>query len=171
MTQPAAPAIATPSPADLGRVRAVVATARHRLRAQAALEGATTASILASASALGTVFAVRLEAIGPATGVGLLAACGGVIAAGAIVGATRRLDDEDVARRVDRASGLADRLSTAIAFERSLDANRGAGDPETVALMRAAMRDAARVAPRADVKAAAPFRRPRDLPAITRRPW
>ena len=124
MTSPAAPAIET---ANLGRVRGVVASARRRLRVQGAFEGATTASILASASALTTVFAVRSEAIAPGTGIGLLAACGSVIAVGAVLGATRKLDDEEVARKVDRASGLADRLSTAIAFERMLDANKEIG--------------------------------------------
>ncbi len=169
MTSPAAPAIeSTATPANLGQVRGVVAAARQRLRVQGAFEGATTASILASASALGTVFAVRVEVIAPATGIGLLAASAGVIAAGAVIGATRHIDDELVARLIDRASGLADRLSTAIAFDRSLATPAGGDhhhDPETLEMMRAAMRDAARVAPRANVKAAVPFKRPHDLPA------
>ncbi|HVK76913.1 MAG TPA: hypothetical protein VM734_26485 [Kofleriaceae bacterium] len=162
-----------PTPVDLGRIRAIVARARTRIRLQGALEGATTASILASASALVSVFAVRLEVIAPATGLGLLAASGAVIAAGAALGAVRRLDDEDVARQVDRASGLADRLSTAIAFDRLLrsggvaaapgDATDGDADDDTRDLMRAAIRDAVQAAPRADVAAAAPYRRPRDL--------
>jgi len=36
-----------------------------------------------------------------------------------VVKAARRLDDELVARRIDRASNLSDRLSTAIAFTRT----------------------------------------------------
>src|SRR5690349_8281323 len=166
MTTPAAPSIES-----LGQVRSVVAAARGRMKVQAAIEGATTASIVASASALATVFGVRTEVLDPGVGIGLLAACGGVIAAGAVLGALRRLDDEDIARQIDRASGLADRLSTAIAFDRVLSQPPGTspttepGDNETIELMRAAMRDAARVVPRADVKAATPFRRPTDLPA------
>jgi hypothetical protein len=46
-----------------------------------------------------------------------------------------------------------------------LDQNKDAGDPETMEMMRAAMRDAVRVVPRANVQAAAPFRKPKDLPA------
>lgn len=162
---------AAPTPAvSLDRVRAIIAQARTRLRLQGAAESATTASILASASALGAVFAVRYGAIESATGVGLIAAAGGVVVAGALIGALRRLDDEEVARQVDRASGLADRLSTAIAFERTLHvgAPAAAGDhEETEALMRAAMRDAVRAAPKANVAAATPYRRPRDLwPAL-----
>ncbi|HVV87575.1 MAG TPA: hypothetical protein VHE35_31255, partial [Kofleriaceae bacterium] len=102
--------------AGLVRIRELVARARRRLRAQGALDGATTASIVASAGALATVFAVRTETIGTGAGLGLLAASAGVIGVGAVLGALRRLDDEQVARRIDRASGLADRLSTAIAF-------------------------------------------------------
>ena len=161
-----------PAPAtSLDRVRALVARARTRIRVQGALEGATTASILASAGALTSVFAVRLEAIEPATGLGLVVASGAVIAAGAMIGALRRLDDEDVARQVDRASGLADRLSTAIAFERVLKAGAPAAQPDhdddTVELMHAAIRDAVKAAPRADVTRATPFRKPRDVwPAL-----
>lgn len=162
---------------DTARIRALVAKARGRLRVQGALEGAATALIVATVSALVVVFAVRTEVIEPGLGKGLLAACGGIVLLGAVLGASRRLDDELVARRVDRASGLADRLSTAIAFERTLvSASRGgraAASPDLGAVdvddsrefMEAAIRDAVAATPRANVAAATPFRMPRDARA------
>lgn len=156
--------MSTPAAADLAPIRALVARARTRLRLQGALEGAVTSSILASAGALTAVFLVRTETIAPATGIGLIAAAGGVIGVGAVLGALGHLDDEQIARRIDRASGLSDRLSSAVAFERVLASGPTSDHEETEALMRAAMRDAAAVAPRADVKAATPIRRPADLP-------
>ena len=138
-----------PSPRiDLAVVRGLIGAARTRLRLQGAIEGAATGAILASASALTAVFLVRTEAITEPTGLGLLAASAGVVAAGALLGAIGTHDDEHVARRIDRASGLADRLSTAIAFERALRAPGPAddADADTTALMHAAMRDAAAVA-------------------------
>jgi hypothetical protein len=155
-----------PSPRiDLAVVRGLIGAARTRLRLQGAIEGAATGAILASASALTAVFLVRTETITEPTGLGLLAASAGVVAAGALLGALGTHDDEHVARRIDRASGLADRLSTAIAFERALRAP-GPGDDadaDTTALMHAAMRDAAAVAPRASVVKATPFHKPADL--------
>jgi hypothetical protein len=165
-------------PSDTARIRALVAKARGRLRVQGALEGAATALIVATVAALVVVFAVRTEVIEPGLGQGLLAACGGIVLLGAILGASRRLDDELVARRVDRASGLADRLSTAIAFERTLvGASRGGARPASAAdlgavdvedsreFMEAAIRDAVAATPRANVAAATPFRLPRDARA------
>ena len=150
--------------AELAPIRVLVARARTRLRLQGALEGATTSSILASASALAAVFAVRTELIASATGLGLLAASAGVVAVGAVLGALGKLDDEQVARRIDRACGLADRLSSAVAFDRALSRGAVDGDDDTQELMRAAMRDAAAIAPRANVVLATPLRRPTDLP-------
>ena len=153
-----------PSPRiDLAVVRGLIGAARTRLRLQGAIEGAATGAILASASALTAVFLVRTEVIGEPTGIGLLAASAGVVAAGALLGALGKHDDEHVARRIDRASGLADRLSTAIAFERTLRTPDADTDADTTALMHAAMRDAAAVAPRASVAKATPFHKPADL--------
>jgi hypothetical protein len=150
--------------AGMATIKGLLARARGRLRRQGAIEGATTASIVASAGALASVFAVRSEAVDPATGLGLVAASVGVIGVGAVLGALRRLDDEQVARRIDRASGLADRLSTAVAFAPELARPARADvDADTRALMQAAVVDAARAAPRANVIAATPYRRPRDL--------
>jgi hypothetical protein len=145
---------------DMSTIRALVGRTRTRMRLQAALEGATTAVILALAGGLPTVYALRAEWITSDTALVLLLACAGIVALGAALGAAGRLDEEQVARRLDRASNLADRLSTAVAFERTL---RGPAEPdETHDLMHAAIRDAVRAAPRADVRAAAPFAVPRD---------
>ena len=159
--------------AGMNEIAALIARARRRLRLQGALEGATTASIVSSASALAAVFAVRTEHLEPATGLALIAASVGVIGVGAIVGALRRLGDEQVARRIDRASNLADRLSTAVAFAPGLarpapgTSAASDGDDDTRALMRAAVKDAARAVPRADVVAATPTTKPKDLgPAL-----
>jgi hypothetical protein len=100
----------------------------------------------------------------------LIAAAAAVVA-GAAIKASQRIDDERVARRIDRASNLADRLSTAIAFSRGgAPVMPATGDPaadldETHALMQAAIRDGVRAVPRADVKGATPFVAPRDLRA------
>ncbi|HEY4241708.1 MAG TPA: hypothetical protein VGM88_17925 [Kofleriaceae bacterium] len=147
---------------DTAAIRRLVAQARRRIRVQAAFEGATTATILAAAGALASVFAMRIRAVSPTVGLALLAASGAVIAVGAIWAATRPLRDETIARRIDRASGLADRLSTAIAFETQLRAPAEGEAVETRDLMIAAIRDGVRAAPRADVRAATRFKAPRD---------
>ena len=104
----------------MSAVRGLVGRARARLRVQGALEGATTASILASAGALAVMYALRADALTWGTATILFVACGALVLGGALIGAARRIDDERVARKIDRASGLADRLSTAVAFERAL---------------------------------------------------
>ena len=152
---------------DTSSIQRLIAQARRRIRSQWALEGATTAAILAAAAALATIFAMRIDAIGTGTGIGLLVGCAGLIVIGAVIGALRPIDDETVARRIDRASNLSDRLSTAIAFKRSLA--QVAVDPETAdeteELMVAAIKDGVRAVPRADIVAAAPFTTPKDLRA------
>ncbi|HEU4733665.1 MAG TPA: hypothetical protein VFT22_37480 [Kofleriaceae bacterium] len=153
---------------DTAAIDRVVGRARRRIRGQWALEGATTALIVASAAALAVVFLMRLEAVSRPTGIALLAGTLAVVVAGALLGASRRLDDERVARRIDRASNLADRLSTAIAFRGTMPPGAGAAGPhadETHALMRAAIRDGVRAVPRADVALATPFVAPGDLRA------
>src|SRR5262245_23748810 len=105
---------------DISSIRALVARARRRIRLQAALEGATTSIVIGSVLAVFAVYLVRAYIVAPDTGYLLLVASSGVIVGGGLVGALRRLHDEDVARRIDRASNLADRLSTAVAFETAL---------------------------------------------------
>lgn len=144
--------------ADLSSIREVVRRARRRLRLQAAIEGATTASILAAAAALVVVFAMRLELV--STGVGIVGLVGAfaIVIAGAVIGALRFDDDEVIARRLDRTSGLSDRLSTAIAFDRD---SVGLDD----GFVQAAIDDGVRVVERARVEETTPFRTPRDLRA------
>jgi hypothetical protein len=162
-------------------IQRLIGRTRFRIRTQWALEGATTATVLAAATALVAVFAIRAELVGKTTGIYLLIAAGAIIVAGAVLGAIRPLDDEAVARRIDRASNLSDRLSTAIAFRRTLgtagaaplfgSATAGAdgasrpaepADDDHTDLMLAAIRDGERAIPRANVRAAAPFVAPRD---------
>jgi hypothetical protein len=150
---------------DTAAIQRLIHGTRFRIRAQWALEGATTATVAAAVLALVSIFAVRTETIAPATGIYALIAAGVVIVLGAVLSAARRLDDEYVARRIDRASNLADRLSTAIAFERVLAGERPADPDVTHELMHAAIRDGVRAAPRANIRAAAPFKAPRDWKA------
>lgn len=153
-------------PIDTSAIHRLVRGARARMRLQWALEGATTATVVAAAIALASIFAVRTRTITPTAGIYLLIAAGAVIVLGAIISAARRIDDEAVARRIDRASNLSDRLSTAIAFERALRAGApepASGEHETTEeLMHAAIRDGVRAAPRANLRAATPFTAPRD---------
>ena len=146
---------------DTSAIAQLIARARRRIRWQHALEGATTATILAAAAALAVVFLIRIEVVERAAGVALLAGAAAIIALGGVLAAIRRVDDEQVARRIDRASNLADRLSTAVAFSRA----EIPADDETHQLMHAAIRDGVRAVPRADVPRATPFAAPADLRA------
>ncbi len=150
--------------ADLQPIRRVVARTRRRLRLQAALEGATTAGILAVAAALVALWFWRMELVSSAQAVGIVAGAVGLIVVGALVLALRRHPENAVATRLDRASGLADRLGTALDFERRVATEP---HPDIQALMRAAIDDALRHVPRANVRVAAPFRTPRDLRALS----
>jgi hypothetical protein len=151
-------------PTDTTAIHKLVARGRRRIRLQWALEGATTATILAAVTALVAIFAMRVELVAPATGLYLLIGAGLIVIGGAVYAGSRRLDDEVVARRIDRASNLSDRLSTAISFERALGRPEP-GHIETHELMAAAVRDGVRAVPRANVRAATPFRSPHDLRA------
>jgi len=152
---------------DTSAIQRLIGRARFRIRSQWALEGATTATILAAATALISIFAMRIDLVSRGTGIGLLVGSFAIILIGALVNASRKIDDEVVARRIDRASNLADRLSTAIAFRRTMGtATAGAtGDDETEKLMIAAIKDGVRAVPRANIEAAAPFTAPKDLRA------
>ena len=164
---------------DTSAIQRLIGRARLRMRVQWALEGAATATILAAAGALASIFAIRVEAVSPTTGILLVVASLALILVGSGLGAARRIDDELVARRIDRASNLADRLSTAIAFTRSLargpaadgviagegPAADGSTAEETHDLMVAAIKDGVRAVPRANIVAAAPIHEPRDLRA------
>lgn len=152
---------------DTASIHALVRRGRRRLRLQGALDGAALAAVAASAVALIAVYLVRVgalrEELGPLVIVGSALA---IVGLGALVGALRALPTEMVATRIDRASGLADRLASALAFERELTGPGAAKlDPETLAMMRAAIADAIAKAPRGDVRAATPLRWPKDARA------
>jgi hypothetical protein len=150
-------------PVDLQRIYRVVARARRRLRLQLALEAATTAAIAAVAGALAILWLRRMEVVTPAAAALALIGLGAAVLVAAAFAAARRLPTARVATRIDRASGLADRLGTACDFSSRLDQ---AGNPETLALMQAAIRDGVDAAKRADIKKSAPFGLPRDLRAL-----
>ncbi len=157
------PFVVPPTPTGL---LALIRKARARIRLQAALEGATTATILAAATALLAIFFMRIEVISGSAGMGMIVMAGLMIAGGAVIGAVTRIDDETIARKIDRASNLSDRLSTAIAFKRDLAATGHTQiDAETAAMMVAAIKDGARAVPRANLKLATPFHLPKDLKA------
>ena len=147
---------------DTSAIQQLIARARMRIRLQWALEGATTATILAAAGATAAIFAIRTQLVTPTAGIALLIASGLLVAIGAALSASRTLDDETVARRVDRASNLADRLSTAIAFSREPAEADETADETTAEMKRAAIKDGLRAVPRANLRAATPFRMPKD---------
>jgi hypothetical protein len=149
------------------RIYRVIDKARTRLRLQAALDGATKLSILASALAILTIYLERRELIGTGAAVAGFALCGALVLGGVVWGLTRRFTTAGVAQIVDRANGLADRLGTACDFEPKLRADTAAHDPETRALMEAAVADAIRHLPKADARAATPFKLPRDFEAAS----
>jgi hypothetical protein len=149
---------------EVARIHSVLQRARRRLRVQAALERAATASILGVALAVVTTYLYRVGVLGgAAAAVGLTLAIA-LPAGAAALGLATRPSTAQVAARVDRASGLADRLGTACDFAHQL-AGDAIRDPQTRELMVAAIDDALRHLPRADVAAAAPFRPPRDARA------
>ncbi len=156
-------------PSEIQAIEHVVRRAARRLRWQRAFEAAATSAILAAALALALVYLVRAERLAPSLGGWLLAATPLIILAAAALAFRQREPEELVARRIDRASGLADRLSTALAFSRMLArgelAETGEDPDVTAALMRAAIDDGRKAVSRARVEAATPFTRPRDLRA------
>jgi hypothetical protein len=150
--------------AETARIHSLVAQARRRLRLQSALNAAVLAVIPASALAAVAVFLVRAERIEEMAGLAMLLGAAALILAAFLVGWMRHFPTPLVATRIDRASGLSDRLANACDFEAQL--GRGFdGEDETRELMEAAVADAVRSAPQANVKAATPFAWPRDTRA------
>lgn len=154
---------------DTSAIQRLIRQARLRIRMQWALDGATSGLILATANALIAIWLLRTERASMTTGVILLAASVLFVLGGSLISALRHIDDEVLARKIDRASGLSDRLSTAIAFQRALATGTPTTDDadaaETHDLMVAAIKDGLRAVPRANVPAATPFHPPRDLRA------
>jgi hypothetical protein len=152
--------------ADTARIHSLVAKARRRLRLQSALDVAVLALIPASALAAVTIFLIRSETIEEQAGLLFLVGSGALVLVAGMAGWLRSFPISVVATRIDRASDLSDRLATACDFEDQL--RRGYDGPEeTRQLMEAAIADAVAAAPGARVKAATPYRWPRDTrPAL-----
>lgn len=141
----------------IGPLRALVGRARRRMKLQRAMEYATTWAVGGAAVAAGAMVLYRLGVAEPwllwrLLGLGLLLPLGG-----ALLGVARPLDEELVARRIDRTHGLHDRLGTALEFVQ--DPRPG---PFKVALVHDALAHAPEVSPRR----AAPFCLPRRLRAL-----
>lgn len=128
-----------------------------------ALDAATTAAVPAVAGALAVLWLARMEVLDARQSTGVLVALGVAVIVTAAIAAMRRLPTLAVAKRLDRASGLADRLGTACDFSQRVGSE---SNPETQALMQAAIADGVAAAPRANVKAASPFHAPRDTRAL-----
>ena len=64
---------------DTSSIQRLIGRARLRVRVQWALEGATTATVIAAAAALASIFAVRAQLIAPKTGIALLVVAGVII--------------------------------------------------------------------------------------------
>ena len=133
---------------------------RWRMRMQQALDWATVASVLASGLTAAAIYLGRRDprvrfSIDPFDRAWLFRRS----PSRAIAGLVRRYPVRVVATRLDRASNLSDRLATACAFEGRLDVEQ---DDETKALMAAAIRDAVKQLPSANVKAAAPIKPPKE---------
>jgi hypothetical protein len=150
---------------DLQRIFALIERTRRRIRLQVFLEWSTTALVPATAAALVVLWLWRMEHLTGAGAVGILAALVAAVVGTGLFGALRKLPTSLVASRLDRASGLSDRLGTACEFAAQLEGGPGQNHPQTVALMQAAIADAERHVAKADPQAAAPFKLPRDFRA------
>ncbi len=154
--------------ADIAILHRLIARARRRLRIQSALERGTTASVLASAVALVGVYLLRSHSTSDAVGYVVLASAVAILAIACLSGALRSIPSRVITTRIDRSSGLASRITSAVAFEEELprlEREARKLPPETIELMREAVRDGVRAAPSADIIAATPFSAPRDLRA------
>jgi hypothetical protein len=148
---------------DLQRIHARIAQVRSRLRLQSALEWAITATVPAIGAALIVFFLWRMHYVTGSQAVIGAIASGGIVLLGALWGALRPYTVAELAARLDKSAGLADRLGTAIDFSERLRKDRAKEHPDTVQLMEAAIADGVRAVDRANPKAASPFRQPRDL--------
>lgn len=155
--------------ADLQSVVCLLERTRRRMRLMAALEWGTTAVIPAVAGTLVVLWLWRMGLVSATTGLSsLVGLCGAVVVAASAASA-RPIPLHIVAHRLDKASGLSDRLGSACDFVERLQRQGAAAEipPDTRALMAAAIEDARRLASRADPRAAVPFRLPRDTrPAL-----
>src|SRR5262245_49515497 len=98
---------------DLQRIQGVLARARRRMRAQIALEVLATAAVPAVAAELMVVWLWRMSHVRGTSALAAVVVIAGVWSLSAFAWALRKIPALAVAARVDRASGLASRLSTA----------------------------------------------------------
>src|SRR5688572_25407650 len=126
---------------DLRKIEALIDRARFRIRFQAGLETATLAGIVAVAGALVVLWLWRMEVV---SNTGALVSVGslllGILAAG-FIASLQKIPTHVIARRIDRASGLSDRLGTAVDFQQRLRALAATEHPDTVELMHRAIED------------------------------
>ncbi len=149
---------------DTASIHSVIRQTRRRLRIQRALESAVTTSILSAVLILVTVFLFRRGHLSATFALGLVLAAVAIIGGVALLAAVKRIPALLVASRLDRASNLADRLATACAFEQTL-ASKPQVPEQTIALMGAAIKDAIQRVGQADIRAAAPWKLPKDAKA------
>jgi hypothetical protein len=143
----------------LRRIEALVTRLAWRVRAQRALEWATTAAVVAL---LCWMVALALHKTGwmswevlREVGMG----CAGLVALIAALGAAMRLDPIKLAQRIDRSHALHDRLSTALALART----PAQAQEEDAAFRAAQLEDAGRHTSGVELKRAAPWRWPQEL--------
>jgi hypothetical protein len=134
---------------------ALLSRVRRRMRAQAALEGATRAAVLAGAAAAVAVYLYRLGPLSRRGLYGALLFAGGLVLAAALWRALRKIPLERAAKRIDLSHALHDRVGSALAFSRG----------EATPFMQAAIADAAQASRTVDARKAAPFSRPDSLGA------
>src|SRR5581483_6027654 len=134
---------------------ALLSRVRRRMRAQAALEGAARAAVLAGAAAAVAIYLYRLGPLSRRGLFGALAFAAGLVLAAALARALRKIPLERAAKRIDLSHALHDRIGSALAFSRL----------EPSPFMQAAIADAAGAARAVDARKAAPFQRPDSLGA------
>ncbi len=138
-------------------LRRTIGQTRRRLRLQRAFEALTTFGLGWALAATILVYLYKAGVVGWRRFWIAQAIAGGALLLVGLVAALRRMPALRVAKRIDDAHGLHDRIGTALQF---------AASPERTDFMRAQIEDAARVAPSVQARRAAPLRRPRDLPAL-----
>jgi hypothetical protein len=151
---------------DTKGIKRLVLRATRRLRFQAGVDGLALAGLPVTLAAALVLLCMRLQVLSETAGVWMIGALSLVPLVLAGLKMAQPFPTHVVATRIDRASGLEDRLASACDFAERLE-SEPALEFETAELMRAAITDAETVLPKADIKKAAPWSRPRGLyPAL-----
>jgi hypothetical protein len=143
----------------LAKIEALVGRLAWRIRAQRALEWATTAAVV---GLLAWMVGVALYKTGWVSWGQLVRvgwASAGLVALVAVLGGLMRLDRVKLAQRIDRSHALHDRLSTALSL---------AEEPERAerAIREAQLEDAVRHTAQVELKRAAPWRWPQEVALV-----